>query len=158
MKCSLSEKEINNLISLLHKDYQNLPVEVIGIGNAVQRLKYKWRVFLDYAEYPDVLKSTINQQILGCYMPLSNFIFIDYGMIRKLCNWPEEDIESIFNKKKWIAFIFFHEIRHAYQYHIKKMEREFKKFDSPFLEKDANLFAYRMMNKHKEKIREILYR
>lgn len=99
-------------------------------------------------------KQHYSGNIAGCHDDGEVFVFVD-NYIKLL----KDDTERI---KLNAAFILFHEIRHAYQCTYK--ERLLMNYatmgdlgyHSHRAERDANHFAERMMNKHKQQINEIM--
>lgn len=151
---NLNTMEIEQVLRLLPKKYQNLNIEIIFPRNKFHCLK--WLYLKEYFyNIPDLFKGVLT----GSSSIYYNKIFI-YDFNYNFKTWYSQ-IE-----KMYVFETLFHEIRHQYQ--RQKTKRYFKKFNSnndykkntPYElqchEIDAKNFASKLMNELYPKIKMII--
>jgi hypothetical protein len=155
----ISTEEIEKCIDLLHEDYKTLNPTIRVFKNKIamipELLKIKSECFDDY-------KYIMSGNTHAQYNSNSNLIDIFIFNHLKRYKNKEERRKYL---KLYIIFNLYHELRHSYQDKYKnfKFEKERKHYisygngyKSQWIERDANRFAVRMMEKHRENINEIL--
>ena len=151
----LSDLQLKQILRLLHKNYNNLGMTISIYETADQvkadRSKYG-QLYLDDWCYQDALNGT-----LGGYHKLGTIALFPFNHTVK---------NPAYRKGLMQLFLIqdlFHEIRHAYQrIHMKKQYNTpyittgTNGYRSQWIERDANRFAYRMMEKHRSTLNTIL--
>lgn len=151
----ITSKEITEVLNLLHKDYSDL-------GMTISIYSKKYQVLLDrlnpYKLYINkhVANQAMNGTIVGNHREglISVFPF-NYSV-------KGGSYESKNSVRKLIALgVIIHEIRHAYQRKHKVEKYTSEKlnghgYDTQWVERDANKFTQRFMNRYRNKINEIL--
>ena len=151
----ISNQNLKQILNLLHKDYQDLGMKITIYKNKFQVFN-KWLNILDHSFNFKIVKGVINGNLAGNHG----------GGIISLFPFNHKFNSNRFLDYKFQLYMLFdllHEIRHAYQriHKKKKYEVEYidagnKGYSSQWCERDANAFAQRFMNKHKEQINDIL--
>lgn len=157
-----TDGQINNILNLLHPDYKDLGMTITIYKNKRQIIRDWIFTFKNYFDNETAIK-TIRGSICGnqrCGI-ISLFPF-NYKVNKKL----KEEVNFDTQRRLLSTFALIHEVRHAYQ-RIHK-EQKFNKlneiyidvdkpgYHSQWIERDANHFTQRFMNKNKDKINEIL--
>lgn len=148
----LSKNQVNEIISLLHPDYQKLKVKI-------KFIHHKWNLKLCmFNPIPSVtIYANENSDCIAEYNSNVGCILIrDYKQ-----QYKEKHLRQLHTIDS-----LFHELRHAWQYEHKYYK--FMKDDENYIgggnpgyrtqwiEKDAYRFACRMLNKHRDEINKIL--
>ena len=151
MKKVISQKEIDQCINLLHSDYHGCPVYVFHSFRDYLKWSFKERLF----DLPQ-LKKAWKGKTAGSYDVVENFIQI------YIFNHESSDRYI----KQSVIHTLYHELRHYYQFTYKSKKWNSKnvvsykwgdpKYSESDIEKDADKFAGRMLERNKEKISEIL--
>ncbi|MEI2465121.1 DUF3920 family protein [Niallia taxi] len=151
----ISKDDLERILKLLHKDYQDLGMKITIYKNKFQVFN-KWLNILDRSFNFKTVKGVIKGNLAGNHR----------GGIISLFPFNYKFNSDRFLDYKFQLYMIFdllHEIRHAYQRTYKKKNYEVKYIDagnrgysSQWCERDANAFAQRFMNKHKEQINDIL--
>ncbi|MGG3890259.1 DUF3920 family protein [Metabacillus fastidiosus] len=150
----ITKNEIQSILNLLHSDYDNLGAEITIYKNKYQpllRVLNPCKSGLHYETFKMVFKRIIGGNHFRGIISL--FPFNHY-------------FKSDEEYKLFLTYDILHEIRHAYQrihkekkYHVHNqnyIDATKSGYANQWLERDANQFATRMMNKYKNKINEIL--
>lgn len=148
---NVTTDQIEKIINLLHNEYNNLGTDIKVYSNYFQLIR---GIFKDNQSTFSKIRRSIRDtkdfiKIGGYYDPPLNKVVILEHLFFLL---PKEE------RKLYFVNILFHELRHNWQQKYKKFQRTDN--DTPYHERleerDANLFAMRMMNKYKKEINEIL--
>lgn len=155
---SIRKEDIISIVDLLHEDYGKIEANIHIIGNSLCLilLYLNGTLQLYFLEFLNFFFLVLFKRSVGCEN--NNQIFIFTNSILK---------EEKAFKKIIITSVLLHELRHAYQYKYNNIRR-LKNFDysdyisygkgyeSQYIERDANKFSTRMLNKHMEDIYKIL--
>jgi hypothetical protein len=148
-------QEVEEILSLLHPIYNDLGITITIYDKRLGVIKDWLHIFKGYIQTQTLIEA-LKRQIGGNHLEgvISIFPFNYY--------YSSSDNKEI-KKKLFLLYDAIHEIRHAFQRIHKKKEYSApylgvgkKGYHSQWIEKDANKFAQRFMNKNKEKINEIL--
>lgn len=151
----MSDFQIKQLLNLLYEDYKYLGMTISIYDQPTQVIedrKQHGHKYIDEWCYEDSLNGT-----LGGYHKLGNIVLFPFN-------------HSVKNKKyeKGLMQLFllqdlFHEIRHAFQrVHMRKqynapyITTDKNGYRSQWIERDANMFAQRMLEKNRDSINTIL--
>lgn len=150
-----NQQEIEELLNLLHPVYSDLGITLTIYDKKLSVIRDWLNIFKGYVLSP-TLKAALKRQIGGNHFEgvIGIFPF----------NYYYSNPDNKENKMKlFMLYDIIHEVRHAYQ----RVHKE-KEYNSPYLgagnkgyhsqwiERDANKFAQRYMDKNKEKINDIL--
>lgn len=131
----ITDLDIKKIVSLLHKDYHGCPIHIVQDENSFVEKRQ-----LTPLEANERYKACQDKYIHGTYFP----------------NVEEVEIYPFVSLKQGgkilIAIVVFHELRHFYQDKKNKLNRKYE----VKLEKDCNLFAYRMFDRHYDDLVEFL--
>ncbi|WP_137743359.1 DUF3920 family protein [Robertmurraya siralis] len=151
----LTDNQIQIIIDLLHEDYHDLGMTITIYRNRIQLYKDWLNPIKFYISKHD-MKLSIKGDISGNHLEGIISIF-PFNYNKKLSNY---------DKQLGVIYSLLHEIRHAYQRIHKKHKYYDNKrkyitankngYHSQWVEKDANKFATRFMNRYKDKINGIL--
>lgn len=155
---NIKKDEVLSIIDLLHEDYGKIDVDIYIIGSAFSLIPLYIKGILDLGiiEFISFFFMVYFKRSYGCEN--NGIIFIFSRSI--------EEERDIF-KKLVIISIMLHELRHAYQYEYNNIGK-LKDYDydnyipygngyeSQYIERDANKFATRMLNKYAKEIYKIL--
>lgn len=156
----ITSVEIEKVLDLLHSDYKKLGVAISIHKSRAQTLLKCMNPFTSTEMRKSLLRaSKKDSRMLGLYGRKRIVIFpynhkTGYSGEHESSCWKLMIIETLI-----------HEIRHAYQEKHKTKRYSAsndsyipsgKGYDSQWTERDANLFAQRMMNKNKQEINRIL--
>lgn len=146
----ITSNEVKELYKLLHKDYHSLNITISFYGTRLSTaLGYLSIALNSPIQTNESMEESFKVHIVG---KINVFTF-------------NSSFKSVIGRRLYIAFVLFHELRHSYQF--KYMRKKYIKASSNYIpkgkgyatqwiEKDANMFAQRMMNKHHDTINEIL--
>lgn len=148
----ISKNEIDACIKLLHKDYHE-----------------GYDLHIHYRKRDLIKWYLLNRCSIGGLKHATKIIFKEksFGVFNRYFNAIHIYIFNYSNpyssSKPEIISTLFHELRHYYQWNYKKnkYEKSFLNlegitYESQLIERDANNFAARMMNKHCKEISEII--
>lgn len=140
----LSKKQIIELSNLLHNDYRGCDIEVVKSKHRFLFLTLKeivtcWKT-VDWKHEFEHYKSIIVGETDGTYNSLLKTAHVYHFNIA---------IEDRDDRLYYSTFVLFHELRHHYQDKFNRLQRH-------DIEKDCNLFAIRMLNRHYDEIKKIL--
>lgn len=150
----LTNQQLYRILSLLHSSYNDLGLTISIYSNWKQVLKDWLNPFREIIKY-DELKLTVFKKASG----------IERGGVISIFPYLyKKDFSHEILKLK-IVYVLFHEIRHSYQrkYFKKRYDINILKYvdkghgyESQWIERDANHFAQRLMNKNISEINRIL--
>ena len=151
----ISDFQLKQILRLLHDDYQYLGM-TISIYDAPDQVKADrekhGQTYIDEWCYKDALNGT-----LGGYHKLGKIALFPFNHTVRNPAY-RKGLMQLFSIQD-----LFHEIRHAYQrIHMKKQYNApyittgTAGYRSQWIERDANRFAYRMMEKHRSSLNAIL--
>lgn len=149
----VTKKQFKGIIGLLHPDYRRLGTKVVVFGSKLSAYMRCLNPFLSYSF------STYELAGNGEFSTHDNYISIFEFKYRQI------DVCTDM-KKLYMVDAFLHELRHAWQMHHKptKFNRDVNNYkdcnqlgyQNQWIERDARQFSVRMMNRHKDKINEVL--
>lgn len=154
----VTREQINSILDLLHNDYKRLSTNIHIYGN-------KFRLFANLSQFIGLLGIT-GKNTCGLQNGENIYVFC-YNLKRWLEKSNESDKHIIKDCTKLTTIsTMFHELRHVYQMYYKydKYMNDTlnyigvigKGYGSQWVERDANKFAQRMMNKYNKEINNIL--
>lgn len=150
----ITNEEIEDVIKLLHADYQKLNISIDIHGSRFHTLQ-NWMSPTNSKNMRRVLTEGIKKKA-GGFQRGREVVIFSYIYKQKI---------KIKGFKLLVIQALIHEIRHVYQmeYMKKKYDKAHENYISSgegystqWIERDANSFSQRMMNKNKEQINEIL--
>lgn len=147
MRKRISTRKIKKILNLLHDDYNYLGAEVNLYGSKIGAILRNYR---DNNTILEIMDKGIGGTQSGNVINIHQYNFN---------HLPKKESQL------YIIFTLFHELRHVYQMEYKP-DKYFEGtknyisnnsgYHNQWLERDANSFASRMMNRNSEKINEIL--
>lgn len=140
----LSIKQVDNLVKLLHEDYQDCKVTVVESKRKALLIEIKenilcWKEVVWKRELRH-LKSILNGNLGGNYNSI-----LKTANIYNFSTGLEDKSERMY----YTVFVLFHELRHHYQNKHNRLQRH-------DIEPDCHRFACRMMDKHHVEIMKII--